>query len=136
MSKAIITKLGLKPAHKVRFFNQPDNYLGQLGLKNLKLGNLDDCTDYDFIQVFVRGKQELESIFPLAARMLTPNGSLWVSWPKGKSKIPTDLNENIVREVGLSLGLVDVKVVAVDEDWSGLKFVYRLKDRVKKVKLS
>jgi len=110
--------------------------LGQLGLKNLKLGNLDDCTDYDFIQVFVRGKQELESIFPLAARMLTPNGSLWVSWPKGKSKIPTDLNENIVREVGLSLGLVDVKVVAVDEDWSGLKFVYRLKDRVKKVKLS
>ena len=54
---------------------------------------------------------------------------LWVSWPKGASKVVTDLNENVVREMGLELGLVDVKVCAVDETWSGLRFVHRSKDR-------
>ncbi len=57
------------------------------------------------------------------------DGSLWISWPKGASKIKTDVNENVVREIGLDCGLVDVKVCAVDEVWSGLKFVYRVKDR-------
>lgn len=134
--KPLIVKLGLKPTQKIRFFNQPDNYLDALGIKNLKIENLTSKNEEsDFIQVFVQGKQELESIFPLAKRVLASNGKLWVSWPKGKSKIPTDLNENIVREVGLSTGLVDVKVIAIDEDWSGLKFVYRLKDR-KKIKKS
>lgn len=60
---------------------------------------------------------------------LKKEGSLWISWPKGSSKINTDLNGNIVREYGLSRGLVDVKVSAVDQDWSGLKFMYRKKDR-------
>lgn len=54
---------------------------------------------------------------------------LWISWPKLKSKIKTDLNENIIRDIGLAAGLVDVKVCAINETWSGLKFVYRLKDR-------
>jgi hypothetical protein len=54
---------------------------------------------------------------------------LWISWPKKTSKIKTDLDENIIREIGLAHGLVDVKVCAVDETWSGLKFIYRLKDR-------
>ena len=54
---------------------------------------------------------------------------LWVSWPKGSSKVPTDLNENVVRDIGLAHGLVDVKVVSVDEMWSALKFVRRVKDR-------
>jgi hypothetical protein len=60
---------------------------------------------------------------------LATNGMLWVSWPKGSSGVETDLNENVVREVGLKNGLVDLKVCAVDETWSGLKFVYRRKDR-------
>ena len=60
---------------------------------------------------------------------LSPSGMLWVSWPKGSSRVPTDLTENVVREIGLRNGLVDVKVCAVDETWSGLKFVFRLKDR-------
>lgn len=60
---------------------------------------------------------------------LLPAGMLWISWPKKAAKMPTDLDENIIREVGLASGLVDVKVAAVDERWSGLKFVYRLKDR-------
>ena len=60
---------------------------------------------------------------------LSQSGMLWVSWPKGSSRVPTDLTENVVREIGLRNGLVDVKVCAVDETWSGLKFVFRLKDR-------
>ena len=60
---------------------------------------------------------------------LKQNGILWVSWPKGSSKIETDINREIVRSIVLKSGLVDIKVCAVDEDWSGLKFMYRLKDR-------
>jgi hypothetical protein len=60
---------------------------------------------------------------------LAQNGLLWISWPKRSSGVATDLSENIIREIGLSNGLVDIKVCAVDETWSGLKFVYRVKDR-------
>ena len=62
-------------------------------------------------------------------KQLSPAGMFWVSWPKKTSGVPTDLNEKIVREIGLAVGLVDVKVCAVTEVWSGLKFVRRLKDR-------
>lgn len=67
--------------------------------------------------------------FPGLARALASHGALWISWPKGSSGVATDLNENVVREIGLAAGLVDVKVCAVDEVWSGLKFVRRMKDR-------
>ena len=63
------------------------------------------------------------------ARAIAPNGGLWVAWPKGTSCVATDLRESIVRELGLAHGLVDNKVCAVDDVWSGLRFVYRLKDR-------
>ena len=71
----------------------------------------------------------------LAARLPTlfertsPDGMVWVCWPKKASKLPTDLDENVVRDLGLELGFVDVKVAAIDETWSGLKFVRRLRDR-------
>jgi hypothetical protein len=83
----------------------------------------------DFIHVFTAQRADLEQRFPALTRALAPAGMLWVSWPKGASKVKTDLNENLVREIGLRAGLVDVKVCAVDEIWSGLKFVRRLKDR-------
>ncbi len=82
-----------------------------------------------FIQLFATEKQELTALFPKLKAALLPTGILWVSWPKGSSPLPTDLNENIIRDIGLTNGLVDVKVIAIDKDWSGLKFVYRLKDR-------
>ena len=66
---------------------------------------------------------------PKLRAAMNANGMLWVSWPKKAAGVPTDLDENIVREIGLKAGLVDVKVCAVDETWSGLKFVFRLKDR-------
>ena len=71
----------------------------------------------------------LEAEFPKLKAALTSDGMLWISWPKKSSKVATDLKEDIIREIGLTNGLVDVKVAAVDEVWSGLKFVYRLKDR-------
>ncbi len=98
-----------------------------------KLVDLDDveiATDnLDFVHYFVQQRDELTKIFPQLATIIKPNGMIWISWPKGSSRIETDLNENIIRDIGLANGLVDVKVIAVDDEWSGLKFVYRLKDR-------
>ena len=71
----------------------------------------------------------LETGFAQLKKNLAMNGCLWISWPKGASKIKTDVNENVVREIALKNGLVDIKVCAVDDVWSGLKLVFRLKDR-------
>jgi len=78
---------------------------------------------------FVRAQSELKKEFPKLTRRLAPAGMLWVSWPKKASGVATDLTEDAVRKIGLQNGLVDVKVCAVTEIWSGLKFVRRLKDR-------
>jgi len=83
----------------------------------------------DFAMVFSKAKAGLTKDFVRIAKLLTPAGMLWVSWPKKSSGVATDLDENVVRNIGLAAGLVDVKVCAVTEVWSGLKFVRRLKDR-------
>ena len=79
--------------------------------------------------VFTKSKTELTKEFHRVSKLLAPSGMLWVSWPKKSSGVTTDLDENVVRDIGLAAGLVDVKVCAVTEVWSGLKFVRRLKDR-------
>jgi hypothetical protein len=79
--------------------------------------------------IFTKSKTELSREFKQVAKQLAPAGMLWVSWPKKSSGVTTDLNDNVVREIGLKAGLVDVKVCAVTDIWSGLKFVRRLKDR-------
>ena len=78
---------------------------------------------------FTKSKAALAEKFTRLSKQLAPAGMLWVSWPKKSSGVATDLDENIVREIGLAAGLVDVKVCAVTEVWSGLKFVRRVKDR-------
>jgi hypothetical protein len=93
------------------------------GVKPVTRGTL------DFALLFVRAQSELRKTFPRLRDRLESNGALWVSWPKKTSGVETDLSENIIREFGLAAGLVDVKVCAVDETWSGLKFVRRLRDR-------
>src|SRR5205085_2704930 len=80
---------------------------------------------------FTADRKELERSLPKIKAKLAQNGMLWVSWPKKASKVPTDLNENVIRDVGLAHGLVDVKVCAINEVWSGLKFVIPVKDRIK-----
>jgi hypothetical protein len=83
----------------------------------------------DFAMIFVKSAADLKKEFSAVSKKLAPAGMLWVSWPKKSSGVATDLDENKVRQIGLDLGLVDVKVCAVNEIWSGLKFVIRLKDR-------
>ena len=83
----------------------------------------------DFAMVFAKTQAELKSEFVRLTRRLAPSGMLWISWPKKTSGVATDMNENDVRRIGLDAGLVDVKVCAVSEVWSGLKFVRRVKDR-------
>lgn len=78
---------------------------------------------------FIRSKSELEILFPKLKSILKKDASLWIGWPKKSSKMESDLNENLVMEIGLKNGLVDVKAISVDENWSALKFVYRLNDR-------
>ena len=91
----------------------------------------DRTTEVDFGMIFAKHSTELKQRFSGLKEQLAPTGMLWVSWPKKASGVATDLDENEVRRIGLEAGLVDVKVCAINDVWSGLKFVFRLKDRAK-----
>jgi hypothetical protein len=123
-------KLGIKDGFHVSFIDAPSGVLGELkaSLEKCKAAK-DVTTPLDFAMLFTKSSTALKKEFPRAAKSLAPAGMLWVSWPKKSSGVPTDLTENIVRQIGLAAGLVDVKVCAVTDIWSGLKFVRRLKDR-------
>lgn len=126
----LVQKLGIKPGFRAAILNPPDNYPETLGELPVNVLLLDPPQPpLDFIQFFTKKRVTLEAQFPHLKSLLAKTGMLWISWPKKSSKIPSDLDENIIRETGLQNGLVDVKVCAVDENWSGLKFVYRLKNR-------
>jgi hypothetical protein len=124
----LVDKLGIKPGARLQFVTEPRDFAGLLG-------GLPDGTriasrgSLDFAMLFVKARSELEKRFARLRDRLEPNGMLWVAWPKKASGVETDLTEGIVRTFGLESGLVDVKVCAVDDTWSGLKFVRRLKDR-------
>ncbi|MFN2595405.1 MAG: DUF3052 domain-containing protein [Actinomycetota bacterium] len=83
----------------------------------------------DVVLFFTASSVELRRRFAALARSLAPAGGLWIGWPKKSSGLATDLTENVAREIGLDAGLVDNKVCAIDDTWSGLRFVIRLKDR-------
>src|SRR5258706_12063423 len=123
-------KLGLKRGMRAAVLRAPKHYpklLGRLpsGLRiSPLLGESLDC-----LHVFFTSAEDLAAAFPKLKSSLSKTGMLWISWPKKTSKLARGLNETIVREIGLEGGLVDVKVCAIDDDWSGLKFVYRVKDR-------
>jgi hypothetical protein len=88
----------------------------------------------DVLVMFATGEKQLNRRFKALARLIRPDGGFWVAYPKKSSKIDTDLTFEIVQEIGLGAGLVDNKTCAVDDDWSGVRFVYRLKDRPPKTK--
>jgi hypothetical protein len=128
--RSLAEKLGIKEGFRIAILNPPENYTSVLGA--LPAGvTVDDRgrAGMDLIQCFVMSKREAASAISALKDNISPGGALWVSWPKVSSGVKTDLNENVIREIGLKSGLVDVKVCAVDETWSGLKLVYRLKDR-------
>jgi cyanate permease len=123
-------KLGLKDGLCVSFVGLPSDIRAELkaALASCKLGN-GEGSALDFAMMFSKSRSDLAKEFNRLAKLLDSAGMLWVAWPKKTSGVVTDVNENIVREVGLDAGLVDVKVCAVSEVWSGLKFVRRVKDR-------
>ena len=126
-------KLGLKPQFRVAFFQLPGEVKTELkdALSECKLLKDGSSEPLDFAMIFARSQADMKEQFPKFARRLAPAGMLWVSWPKKASGVVTDLTENDVMRIGLTAGLVDVKVCAVNEIWSGLKFVIRVQDRVK-----
>ncbi len=130
-AKTLAEKLGLKEGKANAIVNAPLSLEKLFASPLAKFEISDSVTNgkFSFIQFYTKSKNELTEKFPKLKNALELDGFLWVSWPKAASKIATDLNENIVREIGLREGLVDVKVAAIDENWSGLKFVFRLKDR-------
>lgn len=123
-------KLGIKDRYNVCLVDAPKDVYAELN-SALATCNISaqGKTPLDFAIVFTKSSAELGKEFKRLTKRLAPAGMLWVSWPKKSSGVATDLDENVVREIGLAAGLVDVKVCAVNEVWSGLKFVRRLKDR-------
>src|SRR5262249_48392965 len=121
-------KLGIKPGHTLCFLNAPEDWQATLGAVP------DGCTEItlaalkkpvDVFVAFAIKLRDLKQHLAKAKPRLAPAGGLWIAWPKKSSGVPTELDENIVRELGLATGLVDNKVYAIDEVWSGLRFVIR-----------
>jgi hypothetical protein len=115
-------KLGIKDGSRVAIVAAPDGF--ELDAELVPLG-----ADMDVILLFVLELRELERCFTELAALLRPSGGLWIAWPKQASGVETDLREGSVRRTGLAHGLVDNKVCAIDETWSGLRFVRRVADR-------
>ena len=124
-------KLGIKDGHFVFFSGAPKDFGATLGAlpKGVTVSSRLSRGPVHVIVLFAKSIAALKKSFAPAARMLDKAGGLWVAWPKKASGVATDLDENVVRAVGLGAGLVDNKVCAIDATWSGLRFVYRVEDR-------
>jgi hypothetical protein len=129
-STPLAKKLGIKEGSRIAFVNAPKDFQSELG-------ELPDNIEFvkrptksiDIILFFVLSERALARDFAKLAEKLATNGMIWIAWPKKSSGVATDLSFERVQRIGLDAGLVDVKICAIDEPWSGLKFVYRLKDR-------
>lgn len=123
-------KLGIKENFKIKIVNQPDYYFNLfIDLPSNTNQIFDNKTKKDFIHYFIKEKAELIKDLPKLKKEIEQNGMIWVSWPKKASKIKTDITEDVIRMIAINNGLVDVKVCAVDEIWSGLKLVIPIKNR-------
>src|SRR5436305_9743617 len=132
----LVKKLGIKSGDKLALVNEPLAFPRELvGLpkdvdtigadENPKPGTL------NVVILFMKSQAELKKLLPAMKTKIAQNGMIWAAWPKKTGRVQTELDENIIRDKGLSIGLVDVKVCAVNETWSGLKFVIPVKDRKK-----
>ncbi len=128
----LVKKLGIQAGQSVAVVNAPKNFLAQELQplpENVTLVSAPAGAPLDFIMLFVSSAKALQKELPKLKKRLARDGILWVSWPKKSSGVETDLSFDVVQQLGLKIGLVDVKICAVNEIWSGLKFVYRLRDR-------
>jgi hypothetical protein len=120
-------KLGLKPGHRVALDEPPAGW--QLREPPDGLRGPDPDGAADVIVAFFRAGAEIPGRLPALARRIFPAGALWAAWPRRAAGHHSDITDNLVREHALGLGLVDVKVAAIDEDWSGLRLVWRARNR-------
>ncbi|HEU4633785.1 MAG TPA: DUF3052 family protein, partial [Flavisolibacter sp.] len=126
-------KLGLKKGFRVSVLGQPDYFFALFtDLPQIELVTVDEKKK-DFIHYFVRKEKELLNNIAQLKEQIESNGMIWISWPKKTANVATDITEDVIRSIGLANGLVDVKVCAVDEVWSGLKLVIPVKDRKKQI---
>jgi hypothetical protein len=123
-------KLGIKFGFHVRLVNAPEYYLQLFtDLPNELYFEDKESSKIDFIHLFTKSKKEYILLLPHLKDRIKSNGMIWVSWPKKTSKVLTDITEDIIRNYAIEIGLVDIKVCAVDDIWSGLKLVVPVKDR-------
>ena len=116
LKRPLADKLGIKEEFKIIILKPPESYFNRLGkLPRGVIIKKEQKRPLDLIHFFTKSKKELEDKFPELKKELSQNGILWISWPRSSSKVETDLNENIIREIGLKNNLVDVKVSAIDE---------------------
>ncbi len=126
-------KLGIKEGSTVAFVGAPPDFAAALGpLADAVHVKRRAVAPLDVLVAFFTRRAELARRMPALGRAIHPDGGLWIAWPKRASGRATDLTEDVVRELALAAGLVDNKVCAIDETWSGLRLVYRLVDRPKR----
>ena len=123
-------KLGIKEGSRIALINAPENFQRELGALPENAVFVKRLTKpLDIVLLFVLSERALLRDFAKLAEKLATNGMIWVAWPKKSSGVATELTFDLVQHIGLDRGLVDVKICAIDDVWSGLKFVFRLKDR-------
>jgi hypothetical protein len=123
----LTTKLGIKEGHRVAILGAPDEFALDLpdGVTvSRRLGKA-----HDVILFFTAERSRFAARLEDMTAAIRPNGSLWVAWPKKASKVPTDMTDHVVREIALPTGVVDNKVCAIDDTWSGLRLVWRVERR-------
>lgn len=126
----LIKKLGIKPGYRVCFVDAPETYPNLLGPLPEDVEVLPrQSKDLDFIHLFSQQSEQMEEDLYQLKDQIRKDGMIWISWYKKSARMPTDITEDVIRGAALALGLVDVKVCAVDEQWSGLKLVWRKENR-------
>jgi hypothetical protein len=127
----LVRKLGVKPEARLGLIGAPEGFDATLGElpPRVRVRRRLSGQKFDVLVAFHRRRDELERRLPALKAALDWSGGLWLAWPKRASGMPTDLTDNVVRELGLATGLVDNKVCAIDDVWSGMRLVYRLRDR-------
>jgi len=129
-STPLSKKLGYKEGFTIKLVNAPANYFDLFTDLPSAIDVADEIEKKkDIIHFFTKAANELTRALPQLKKEIKPNGMIWVSWPKKSANIPTTVNEGLIRNVALKNGLVDIKVCAVDETWSGLKLVIPVKER-------
>ncbi|HLF42869.1 MAG TPA: DUF3052 domain-containing protein [Acidimicrobiia bacterium] len=122
-------KLGIKEGMTLGILGAPESFAGTLGSLPAKVTVHHDLASSNIFIVFGQWADELDEAFHQAAAQLPPDGAIWVAWPKRRSGVETDITEDTLRDLFLSSGMVDNKVCAIDDTWSGLRFVVRKENR-------